>query len=76
MAVGLISDYLGGGVDGLKIAIMCSSIGGICAGLCFLRGSRYYSEDLKRVKDMETVCRMNHVHTGGGVKNENRLKHG
>lgn len=53
MVVGMVSDHLGGGVNGLQMAIMCSSVGGIFAGLCFLRGSGSYPEDLKRVKDID-----------------------
>ncbi|HDP81360.1 MAG TPA: MFS transporter [Spirochaetes bacterium] len=49
-AVGMISDCLGGGIDSLQLAIMGSGIGGLCAGLCFLRGARSYPEDLKRVQ--------------------------
>lgn len=53
MTVGMVSDYLGGGVNGLKYAIMLSSIGGFCASLSFLQGSGSYPTDLLKVKDIE-----------------------
>ncbi|MBU4583463.1 MAG: MFS transporter [Proteobacteria bacterium] len=49
-AVGGISDMLGGGVIGLKIALMIMSSGGILAGICFWIGSRHYPSDMDKVK--------------------------
>jgi MFS family permease len=50
--VGIISDSLGGGADGLKIALMLTTIGGIAAGILFWLSSRHYPRDMDRVKDI------------------------
>lgn len=47
--VGLLSDYLGGGVYGLKIALAIASCSGILAGLFFWIASRYYPGDTEKV---------------------------
>ncbi|MBN1532010.1 MAG: MFS transporter [Spirochaetes bacterium] len=47
--VGMLSDHLGGGVYGLKIALIIASCGGLLAGLCYWIGSRHYPEDMDRV---------------------------
>lgn len=50
--VGFISDSLGGGAAGLKIAIIAAASGGILAGICYLLGARHYPSDLDKVKDV------------------------
>ncbi|MFA7177557.1 MAG: MFS transporter [Smithellaceae bacterium] len=49
--VGAVSDGLGGGADGLSIAVMLCGVFGIVAGILFLVASRTYPEDLQKVKD-------------------------
>jgi hypothetical protein len=42
---------MGGGADGLSIAVMLCGVFGIVAGILFLVASRTYPEDLQKVKD-------------------------
>jgi MFS family permease len=48
--VGVISDGLGGGAHGLKVALMIMSLGGFAGGALFLIGSRHYPADHDKVK--------------------------
>ncbi|MCX6005307.1 MAG: hypothetical protein NT082_06510, partial [Chloroflexi bacterium] len=50
MIVGAISDWLGGGADGLKWAVIAACAGGLLSCLCFIMGARYYAGDEDRVK--------------------------
>ena len=50
--VGSISDGLGGGAAGLKIALIIASLGGFLAAVCFYIGSKSYPADADRVKDI------------------------
>ena len=52
--VGFVSDRLGGGAEGLGIAIMLCGLFGIAAGILFFVASRTYPEDLQKVKN-ETI---------------------
>jgi MFS family permease len=49
--VGFVSDRLGGGAEGLGMAIMLCGLFGIAAGILFFVASRTYPEDLQKVKD-------------------------
>ena len=49
--VGFVSDRLGGGAEGLGMAIMFCGLFGIAAGILFFVASRTYPEDLQKVKD-------------------------
>ncbi len=49
--VGFVSDALGGGTDGLSMAVMLCGLFGIAAGILFFIASRTYPEDLQKVKD-------------------------
>jgi MFS family permease len=49
--VGIVSDKLGGGAQGLSTAVMICGIFGIVSGILFFIASRTYQEDLKKVKD-------------------------
>ena len=49
--VGAVSDGLGGGADGLSIAVMLCCVFGIVAGIVFLVAARTYPEDLQKVND-------------------------
>ena len=51
-AVGAISDSMGGGVDGLKLALLISSLGALLGALCFWISKRYYANDLKNVEGL------------------------
>jgi MFS family permease len=51
-AVGAISDGLGGGAHGLKVAIIIMTACGIIASLLFWLGSRHYPADMDKVKDI------------------------
>jgi len=51
LLVGLISDKLGGGADGLRIAMIIAGCGGFLAGVMFFISSRYYPDDCEKVKD-------------------------
>jgi len=46
---GAISDALGGGAYGLKVALLIASIGGVLATICLYIGSRHYEEDVVKV---------------------------
>ncbi len=48
-AVGAISDSMGGGVSGLKLALLIASLGGLLAALCYWIGMKHYPADLKKV---------------------------
>jgi MFS family permease len=48
--VGAISDALGGGAYGLKVALIISACFGFVAALLFFLGSRHYPSDVDRVK--------------------------
>ena len=52
LAVGAISDGLGGGAWGLQVALMLSSIGAVLAGIFLFIGSRHYANDAEKVKDV------------------------
>jgi MFS family permease len=49
--VGIVSDKLGGGAQGLSTAVMICGLFGIVSGILFFIASRTYQEDLKKVKD-------------------------
>lgn len=49
--VGIVSDRLGGGAEGLSIAVMLCGLFGILAGVLFFVASRTYPEDLQKVKE-------------------------
>jgi MFS family permease len=49
--VGAVSDRLGGGADGLSMAVMLCGLFGIVAGILFFVASRTYPEDLQKVQD-------------------------
>lgn len=51
MLVGVISDSLGGGAEGLRTALMIMSLGGFVGGVLFFFGSRHYPADQKKVGD-------------------------
>lgn len=46
---GAISDALGGGAHGLKVALLLVSIGGVLATICLYFGSRHYEKDVAKV---------------------------
>ncbi len=48
--IGLISDSLGGGAYGVKMALFIAPAAGLIAGILFLIGSRHYAADVKKVK--------------------------
>lgn len=48
--VGVISDYLGGGTWGLKIALIIVAFGGILGGILYFLGSKSYPADMEKVK--------------------------
>lgn len=48
--IGIISDYLGSGIWGLKIALLIATSSGIFASICFWRGSRHYNTDMSKVE--------------------------
>jgi MFS family permease len=52
--IGWISDLLGGGADGLSIAVMLSSIMGVLGGIFFLIAARTYPVDAEKFKQ-ETI---------------------
>lgn len=45
LLVGKLSDLLGGGANGLQIAIMASAVGGLLSAFCFWKGSRHFAAD-------------------------------
>ena len=49
-AVGVISDALGGGSWGLKVAMMLLCLLGFVACFCFWRGSKHYPGDMEKVQ--------------------------
>lgn len=49
--VGIVSDRLGGGAEGLSIAVMLCGLFGILAGVLFFVASRTYPEDMQKVKE-------------------------
>lgn len=52
MAVGAISDAVGGGAHGLKVGLLFSTLGGIAGALCYLMGSRHYAADMEKVRGL------------------------
>jgi MFS family permease len=52
--VGAVSDWMGGGADGLGTAVMLCGLFGVVAGILFFIASRTYPADLQKVKD-ETI---------------------
>jgi MFS family permease len=52
--IGWVSDLLGGGAQGLSIAVMLSAIGGIIGGILFLIAARTYPADAEKVR-RETI---------------------
>ncbi len=50
--VGILSDAMGGGAEGLQWATMLMASGGILSGLCYWRGARYYPADAERVRNI------------------------
>jgi MFS family permease len=52
LLVGKISDALGGGAEGLRIALMIASTGGFIGGFLFLMGARFYPKDMEMVRDI------------------------
>jgi len=50
LAVGVISDSLGGGAEGLMRAVVLASVGGLLACLCFIMGARQYIQDEDKVR--------------------------
>jgi MFS family permease len=51
-AVGAISDSMGGGVSGIKLALLIASLGGLLAALCFWISKRHYADDMKKVEGL------------------------
>ena len=49
--VGFLSDWLGGGAEGLGTAVMLCGLFGVAAGILFFVASLTYPEDLQKVKD-------------------------
>ncbi len=49
--IGLISDALGGGAYGVKMALFIAPAAGVIAGILFLFGSRHYAADVLKVKN-------------------------
>src|SRR5512145_650409 len=49
--VGFVSDWLGGGAEGLGTAVMLCGLFGVAAGILFFIASLTYAEDLQKVKD-------------------------
>jgi MFS family permease len=47
-AVGMISDALGGGADGLSWAMIIATVFGVAGGCCFLMASRHYVNDVEK----------------------------
>ena len=54
--VGVMSDGLGGGANGLKWAMLIACTGCLLSVFCFLIGSRSYPSDLDRVKGTILEC--------------------
>jgi MFS family permease len=50
LLIGWISDLLGGGADGLSIALMLSAVMGILGGILFLIAARTYRADAEKVR--------------------------
>jgi MFS family permease len=48
--IGWISDLLGGGADGLSLALMISTVGGLVGGIFFILAARTYPVDAAKVK--------------------------
>ncbi len=48
-AIGAVSDSLGSGVNGLKIAMIIASFGGLFAAICYWMSKKHYPEDMKKV---------------------------
>ena len=41
----------GGGIEGLKTALMLASLGGLIGSLFIFMGSKYYTDDCKKVEN-------------------------
>lgn len=52
LLIGLLSDALGSGADGLKTALLISTSCGIIAGIFFLLSSRHYPQDSARISQL------------------------
>jgi hypothetical protein len=50
LLIGWISDLLGGGADGLSIALMLSAVMGILGGIFFLIAARTYPADAAKIR--------------------------
>jgi hypothetical protein len=48
--VGAVSDYLGGGSDGLRSALLLMPLFGLLAGFFFFLAARGYPADVEKVK--------------------------
>ena len=48
--IGWISDMLGGGADGLSLALIISTAGGLLGGIFFILAARTYPSDAEKVK--------------------------
>jgi MFS family permease len=51
-AVGAISDALGGGAHGLKVALILMAVTSLMAGICYWFGAKHYPADMDKVKDI------------------------
>jgi len=51
--IGWLSDLLGGGAQGLSMAVIISAVGGLLGFICFMVASRAYPADTEKVR-MET----------------------
>ena len=54
--VGIVSDALGGGAEGLSIAVMLCGAFGLVAGILFLVAARTYPEDAQKVNDQNILA--------------------
>jgi len=52
LAVGAVSDALGGGADGLRVAIIGSSVIGVIGSLIILLAARHYAADREKVQHL------------------------
>jgi len=52
--IGAVSDAMGGGAEGLGMAVMLSAIVGLIGGICFIIAARSYPDDAEKVKQ-ETI---------------------
>jgi len=55
--VGLMSDGLGGGAYGLRVALISTTVvGGVLSCFCYLIGAKYYTADQDKVKGCALEC--------------------